>query len=62
MHIIIKSILHFLTSATAGLITYLLVKVAVKTKNKQLEHMAIALALFTAMLTHILIDYKTDWF
>ena len=62
MHTIIKIGLHFLTSATAGLLTYLLVNLLIRTKNKQAERMAYALALFSAILTHILIDYRTEWF
>ena len=62
MHTIVKIALHFLTSGTAGLIVYLTTNALIRTKNKQAERMAYALALFSAILTHILIDYKTEWF
>ncbi len=62
MHTLTKIALHFLTSATAGLLAYLTINLLVKTKNKQAERMAVALALFASILTHILIDYKTEWF
>ncbi len=62
MHTTIKIALHFLTSATAGLLTYLVTNSLVKTKNKQAERMAFALAMFSAMLIHIIIDYRLEWF
>jgi threonine/homoserine efflux transporter RhtA len=62
MHPIEQIGLHFATSATAGLIVYILATKAVKTKNKQAERMAFALALFAAILIHIIIDYQLEWF
>ncbi|MEM4244916.1 MAG: hypothetical protein QW404_00380 [Candidatus Nanoarchaeia archaeon] len=62
MHPLTQVALHFITSATAGLLTYLLVNASIKTKNKQSERMAFALALFTSILIHIIVDYKLEWF
>lgn len=62
MNPIIQIALHFLTSATAGLLVYSLTKVLVKTKNKHAERMAVALALFSAILIHRIIDYQLEWF
>lgn len=60
MHPIMKIVLHFLTSGAAGVIGYILIEKA--TKNKNSRSVAFATALFCSLLTHILIDYKTEWF
>lgn len=62
MHTLVKILLHFITSALAGLLTYILIKKIARTKNRQMERMAFALALFASILLHIMIDYRTDWF
>jgi len=62
MHPLTQVALHFITSATAGLLTYTITTSLVKTKNKQSERMALALALFASVLIHIIVDYKLEWF
>ncbi|MBS3149626.1 hypothetical protein J4455_02940 [Candidatus Woesearchaeota archaeon] len=59
--IILKPILHFITSGVFGLILYLIfIKLFNKLRNK--EECAFLFSLFNSILLHVIIDYGPGWF
>ena len=59
--IILKPILHFLTSGLIGVLSYYLFnKLPMKLRNK--KETAFLFALMNSILLHVIIDYGPGWF
>ena len=59
--IILKPILHFLTSGLLGVFSYIIfIRIFTKVKNK--EKIALTLALFMSLFLHIIVDFGPGWF
>ena len=55
--IILKPVLHFLTSGIFGLLSYIVFLKITRNKNTTL-----LFALFMSVLLHVLIDFGPNWF